>query len=119
MPAATTRLHARPAQVVKTMLQTLGHTVVLAWDGSECIEKLFDANGNVAVDPTTGESPERLGYDLIFMGASPRVQPAPRAHCKSPPTRQEGGGLLGCLLTSARARLAYSGRLQHAGDGRL
>lgn len=27
------------------MLETLGHTVDVAWDGSECIEQLFDANG--------------------------------------------------------------------------
>ena len=53
-------------EVVKTMLETLGHNVTAAWDGSECIECLFDPNGKPLLD-ANGEPPERLGYDLIFM----------------------------------------------------
>ena len=51
-------------EVVKTMLQRMGHSVTVAWDGSECIEKLFDSNGN----PVLSErAPGRLLHDLIFM----------------------------------------------------
>ena len=48
------------------MLETLGHSVTVAWDGSECVERLFDSNGKPLLDQN-GEVPERLGYDIIFM----------------------------------------------------
>ena len=55
----------RGAQVVKTMLETLGHSVSVAWDGSECIERLFDANGKPLRD-AKGETPERLPYRCVM-----------------------------------------------------
>ena len=33
-------------EVVKTMLENMGHIVDMAWNGSECLERLFTANGN-------------------------------------------------------------------------
>jgi len=57
-------------EVVTTMLQQLGHNVTMAWNGSECLEMLFDANGNaVPAQKTRALSPprNRLLYDVIFM----------------------------------------------------
>ena len=51
-------------EVVKTMLIKMGHSVEIAWDGSECLERLFDANGQPMLSPVR---PDRLAYDLIFM----------------------------------------------------
>ena len=48
-------------EVVKTMLEKMGHQVTEAWNGSECLELLFDSSGK----PLT--SGERLGFDIIFM----------------------------------------------------
>ena len=62
------------------MLETLGHTVHIAWDGSQAIEKLFDANGNpILSESDSGAwSPQREGslrYDVIFMDCNMPVRP--------------------------------------------
>ena len=51
-------------EVVKTMLQSMGHTVDIVWDGSECLECLFDSGGQPMLHP---QIPNRLKYDVIFM----------------------------------------------------
>ena len=50
-------------EVIKTMLQKMGHSVTVAWNGSECLEQLFDSDGRVIPGPR----PKRLCFDLIFM----------------------------------------------------
>jgi PAS domain S-box-containing protein len=51
-------------EVVKTMLQSMGHTVDIVWDGSECLDCLFDSGGQPMLH---AQFPSRLKYDLIFM----------------------------------------------------
>ena len=57
------------------MLEKMGHDVTLSWNGSECVEKLFDTNGNPMLASPASDAdgdaaagaPARLGYDIIFM----------------------------------------------------
>lgn len=72
-------------EVVTTMLESMGHTVELAWNGSECVERLFDSRGNVinagadaasaanypsnadAKDSATEARTDTLPYDIILL----------------------------------------------------
>ena len=56
------------AQVVRTMLQNMGHSVEISWDGSECLERLFDANGKPRhAEGAAAAGYSGLAYDLILM----------------------------------------------------
>ena len=60
-------------EVVTTMLQQLGHNVTMAWNGSECLEMLFDANGSPFRHPE----------------GSPRAPESTREHPRAPESTRE------------------------------
>jgi len=53
-------------EVVKTMLTQMGHNVECAWNGSEAIELLFDADGAPIKDPES-QGGISFSFDLVFM----------------------------------------------------
>ena len=60
-------------EVVTTMLQQLGHNVTMAWNGSECLEMLFDANGSPFRHPE----------------GSPRAPESTREHPRAPESTRD------------------------------
>ena len=54
-------------EVMKTMLEKMGHDVTEAWNVSEALERLFEPSGNLIASKQVIREGRPLGFDLIFM----------------------------------------------------
>ena len=54
-------------EVVKTMLEKMGHVVTEVWNGSEALERLFEPSGNLIASKQDMKEGRPLGFNVIFM----------------------------------------------------
>ena len=111
-------------EVIKTMLQKMGHSVSVAWNGSECLEQLFDSAGvlvliaKLARNAPGGlaQAKRRMGHALRRHRAALALQTAARGRLgrrlaagrraeAPPPHRQRKADLPGAFSSEYKGGL--------------